>query len=331
MFPHKIYYEPKSLEYYLGKKLKEKYADFEWIEIESHNNIPEMREKQNSEFAQIKQNLIIGTRKTHKFVPNFKVSDFLVPYTSSGCSAFCLYCYLVCNYNKCAYLRLFVNREEMLDKLIKFSQNSASPLTFEIGSNSDLILENTITGNLEWTIEEFAKNGRGKITFPTKFDMVEPILNLNHQGKTIFRMSVNPNEIIGKIELGTSLLDKRIEAINKVAEADYKVGLLIAPVILVEGWKEMYSNLLDKLEAELSAKVKKNMLIEVIFMTYSFVQKAINNDAFPNSPELYSKELMVGRGRGKYCYRQPFRDDGEAFLRYEIKKRFPDSEIVYVC
>ena len=34
-----------------------------------------------------KKDLIIGIRKTHKFVPNHKTSDFLVPYTSSGCTA----------------------------------------------------------------------------------------------------------------------------------------------------------------------------------------------------------------------------------------------------
>lgn len=109
----------------------------------------------------MKQNLIIGVRKTHKFVPNHKTSDFLVPYTSSGCTAMCMYCYLVCNYNKCAYLRLFVNREEMLDKIIRTAQNSEKDLTFEIGSNSDLILENTITNNLVWTIENFANTSKG--------------------------------------------------------------------------------------------------------------------------------------------------------------------------
>ena len=79
---------------------------------------------------------------------NHKVSDFLVPYTSSGCSAMCLYCYLVCNYNKCSYMRLFVNREQMLQKIIKTSNQSERELTFEIGSNSDLILENEITLSL---------------------------------------------------------------------------------------------------------------------------------------------------------------------------------------
>ena len=42
-----------------------------------------MRKKQNSEFRNMKQNLILGIRKTHKYVENHKVSDYLVPYTSS--------------------------------------------------------------------------------------------------------------------------------------------------------------------------------------------------------------------------------------------------------
>ena len=98
------------------KELLEKYKDVPQFVIENHNNIEEMRKKENKEFPKMKRNLIIGIRKTHKFVPNNKISNYLVPYTSSGCIAMCLYCYLVCNYNKCAYLRIFVNREEMLNK-----------------------------------------------------------------------------------------------------------------------------------------------------------------------------------------------------------------------
>ena len=114
-----VYFEPQSLEYTLGQKLKEKYDDIPWVPIENHNNIEEMRTRPNSDFARMKKFLIIGTRKTHRYTPNQKISDFLVPFTSSGCTAMCLYCYLVCHYNKCSYLRLFVNREEMLHKLMK--------------------------------------------------------------------------------------------------------------------------------------------------------------------------------------------------------------------
>ena len=328
--PKEILYEEAIKNYELGKELLEKYKDVPKQIIENHNNIPEMRNKQNSEFTNIKKNLIIGIRKTHKFVPNHKTSDFLVPYTSSGCTAMCMYCYLVCNYNKCAYLRLFVNREEMLDKIIKTSNKSQKELTFEIGSNSDLILENTITKNLEWTIPKFAENNKGYLTFPTKFDMVEPILNLNHNGRVIIRMSVNPKKIIQRVEFGTSNLENRVKAINKLKKAGYKIGILIAPIIFIENWKEEYENLLIYLEENLSEEVKKETFFELIFMTYSYVHKMINNEAFPNAIQLFDKEKMTGRGKGKYMYKESIRKEGEEFFREKMQKYFPHNKIEYV-
>ena len=318
--PENIYYEKEILDYKGVPK----------HEIENHNNIEEMRTKSNKEFMNMKRNIIIGVRKTHKFVPNHKTSDFLVPYTSSGCTAACMYCYLVCNYNKCAYLRLFVNREKMLEKIIKTAEKSENELTFEIGSNSDLILENTITNNLVWTIENFKNSKKGKLTLPTKFSMVEPILGLDHQGKIAIRMSVNPREIINRVELGTSSLEKRIQAINQLTEAGYKTGILIAPVIMIENWKEKYHELIKELEAKLTPKSKSQIFFEIIFMTYSFVHDKINTEAFPNAIKIYEKEKMQGRGKGKYMYKTELREDGKNFFEAELKKYFPNNKIEYM-
>ena len=329
--PEKIYCEKDVENYTLGRELLEKYKDIPKTIIENHNNIEEMRKKQNKEFINMKRNLIIGVRKTHKFVENHKTSDYLVPYTSSGCTAMCLYCYLVCNYNKCAYLRLFVNREQMLDKIIKTCNESEKELVLEIGSNSDLVLENTITGNLEWTIKNFIeKTEKGYLTFPTKFGMVDPILNINHGGRVIVRVSVNPQEIINKIEIGTSPLKNRVEAINKLKEADYKVGILIAPIVLVENWKEQYEELIRYLADNLSEKVKNDVFFELIFMTYSYIHNAINTEAFPNNPVLYDKDKMTGRGRGKYTYKKEVRQEAEEYIRMLMKKYFPNNEIKYI-
>ena len=73
--PNSIYYEKDALNYPLGKELFNKYNEkkIEFVEIENHNNIEELRTKENKEFANLKRNLIIGIRKTHKFVPNYKV------------------------------------------------------------------------------------------------------------------------------------------------------------------------------------------------------------------------------------------------------------------
>lgn len=327
--PDAIYYEEKAKEYELGKELLEKYKDVPQIIIENHNNIEEMRKRENKEFPRMKRNLIIGIRKTHKFVPNNKISDYLVPYTSSGCTAMCLYCYLVCNYNKCAYLRLFVNREEMLDKIIKTANESEKELVFEIGSNSDLVLENSITGNLKWTIENFKKAEKGYITFPTKFDMVDDLLDIEGKERVIFRMSVNPKEVIQKVEIGTSRLEQRVEAINKLKEEGYKVGILIAPVIFVDNWEKLYEELVIYLKENLSEKAKQDVFFEVIFMTYSFIHRKINEEAFPSAINLYNQDLMTGRGKGKYTYKQELRKKGEEHIGKLLEKYFPNNKIVY--
>lgn len=328
--PDCIYYEKGVENYQLGKELFKKYKDVPKKIIDNHNNIEEMRTKENKEFPKMKRNLIIGTRKTHKFVENHKVSDYLVPYTSSGCTAMCMYCYLVCNYNKCAYLRLFVNREQMLEKIIKAAEKSEKEITFEIGSNSDLVLENSITGNLDWTIKEFSKTNKGYLTFPTKFDMVDSICQIEHKGKIIPRMSVNPETIINQVEFGTSRLKERVIATNKLKAAGYNVGILIAPVIFVENWKEEYENLIKYLKENLSEEVKKEAFFEIIFMTYSYVHRMINKEAFPNAITLYNQEQMTGRGRGKYMYREYIRKQGEAFFREKLAKYFPENKIIYI-
>ncbi|MBR5228098.1 MAG: spore photoproduct lyase [Clostridia bacterium] len=328
--PSAIYYEQDILNYDLGKELINKYQDLPKYIIQNHNNIEEMRKKENKEFPRMKKNLIIGVRKTLKFVENHKVSNYLVPYTSSGCTAMCLYCYLVCHYNKCAYLRLFVNREQILNKIIKVSENSDNDLVFEIGSNSDLILENTITGNLVWTIKNFSKCKKGFLTFPTKFHMVDDILSLEGKDKIIIRVSLNPNEIINKVELGTSNLKQRIEAIIKLKKAGYKVGILIAPIILLDNYKELYEELFITIKKSIPTELMKDIFFELIFMTYSFIHKAINTEAFPNAIQIYDKTKFASKGLGKYSYKKDIRNEATDFFEKLLNKYFPNNKLWYI-
>lgn len=325
-----VYYEENILNYSLGIELMEKFKDLPKFKIENHNNIEEMRKKENKEFPRLKRNLIIGVRRTQKFVPNYKVSNYLVPYTSSGCTAMCMYCYLVCHFNKCAYLRLFVNREEMLNKIIKTAEKSDEDLVFEIGSNSDLILENTITGNLNWTIESFAKSKKGYLTFPTKFHMVDDILNVNGKDKIIIRMSLNPHYIISRVELGTSNLNQRLEAVIKLLQAGYKVGILIAPIILLDNYKDLYEELFVTIKQTIPEHLLKDVFFELIFMTYSFVHNAINTDAFPNAIKIYDKAKFTSRGMGKYTYKIQIREEATIFFRELLNKYFPNNKLWYI-
>lgn len=132
------------------------------------------------------------------------------------------------------------------------------------------------------------------------------------------------------MKFGTSPLKNRVEAINKLKKAGYPVGILIAPVVLVENWKDKYEELVKYLQENLSDEVKKDVFFEIIFMTYSYVHNAINQEAFPDAINLYDKDLMMVRGRGRYMYKKEIREDGSRFFEEIMKKYFPDNEIKYI-
>ena len=88
----KLFYENDCNMYKRGRFLLKKYSDIPKEVITSHNNIPSLRAYENKQFPKLKNYLILGKRKTHKYVINHKISNFLVPFTSSGCYAMCQYC-----------------------------------------------------------------------------------------------------------------------------------------------------------------------------------------------------------------------------------------------
>ena len=132
------------------------------------------------------------------------------------------------------------------------------------------------------------------------------------------------------MKYGTSPLKNRVEAINKLKKAGYPVGILIAPVVLVDNWKEKYEELVKYLQENLSDEVKKDVFFEIIFMTYSYVHNAINKEAFPDAINLYNKDLMMVRGRGRYMYKKEIRDDGSKFFVEIMRKYFPGNEVKYI-
>lgn len=99
--------------------------------------------------------------------------------------------------------------------------------------------------------------------------------------------------------IGTSRIDGRINAINQLKSAGYKIGILIAPIILIDNWKMLYENLLLHLCEQLNDNVKNDVFFELIFMTYSYIHRAINQEMFPNAINLYNENLMTARGPRK--------------------------------
>ena len=161
--------------------------------------------------------------------------------------------------------------------------------------------------------------------------MISPLLSLNHQQKVIFRMSLNPETIIRKVELGTSRLNQRIMALNAMCDAGYPVGILLAPVIFVPQWKILYAELISHLADTLSSKVKKVCIYRNYFYDLQLCTSCNQYRSVSQCGTLCNdKQDMTGRGRGKYWYKEALRIEGETFLREQLKKKLNGMPILYV-
>ncbi len=330
--PERVLYEEGIFEYKFGHEMFNKFKseNIPMQKIKSHHDVAFVKQAPDENFTAIKKYIVLGVRKSLKLTPNNRSADFIVPFTSSGCSAMCTYCYLVCTFFKGSYLRLFVNRDEMVQAIKKKAEKIGEEKFYEIGSNSDMVLENTLTGNLRWAIENLSLINNVRVTFATKFSMVESILDAKHRGRVQMRISVNPQEIIKRVEIGTSNLKERIGAANKMYEAGYTIGINLAPIILIDNWQKLYRELFIFLTDYLHPEMKDKLFFELIFMTYGLANEKMNAAAMPNVTNVFNRDIMRPKGRGKYCYKEEIHCHAKEYFIGLINEYFPASTISYI-
>ena len=113
--------------------------------------------------------------------------------------------------------------------------------TYEASCYTDPLGIEHLTGSLARLIEWFgAWDADAELRFTSKFAAVEPLLALDHGGRVRMRASVNP-AAYHRFEGGTARVADRLAGLRRMADAGYKVGLTVAPIIAAEGWREAYA------------------------------------------------------------------------------------------
>ena len=334
--PQLVYVEPAALDYPLGKELISKFKDMgiEVRETTSHNqirNLPGDTDFQRYRIA--KSTLVVGVRKTLKFDTSKPSAEYAIPFVT-GCMGHCHYCYLQTTMGSKPYIRTYVNIDEIFEAAEKYMAERAPEETrFEASCTSDIVGVDHLTHTLKKAIEFFGQSEYGKLRFVTKFAHVDHLLDAKHNGKTRFRFSMNDEYIIKTFEPGTSRRDERIEAAKKVANAEYPLGFIIAPIYLHDGWKNGYKEMFEKLEAELPSYAKKDLTFEMIQHRFTKPAKRVIEKNYPMTKleldESKRKYKWGKYGIGKYVYKDEEQEDIKDTLGGYIHTYFPEAKIEY--
>ncbi|MRH43724.1 spore photoproduct lyase [Aquibacillus halophilus] len=334
--PQLVYFEPKALEFPLGKKLKEKFEkmDLEIRETTSHNQVRNLPgDNDFQKYRNAKSTLVVGIRKTLKFDTSKPSAEYAIPF-ATGCMGHCHYCYLQTTMGSKPYIRTYVNTEEIFDQAEKYMKERSPEITrFEASCTSDIVGIDHLTHTLKSAIEFFGKSEHGLLRFVTKFAHVDHLLDANHNGKTRFRFSINDDYVIKFFEPGTSRLPERIEAAVKVAEAGYPLGFIIAPIYLHEGWQQGYLEMLEKLESSLPEFAKRDLTFEMIQHRFTQPAKRVIQKNYPMSKlelDESKRKWKWGRyGIGKYVYKDHEQEEMKDTIAGAINRLFPKAKIEY--
>jgi spore photoproduct lyase len=161
-----------------------------------------------------------------------------------NCFYECKYCYLsgTSGVWHSPSVKIFLNIEDMLRGIDVASARLVQPASFYLGKLQDGLALDGLTAYTTVFIPFFARHEYARQVLLTKSDQVDRLLPLEHGGHTILSWSVNPPEVIERFEENTPLMDARIAAMRRCAEAGYPIRAVIMPVIPVNGFEDIYSS-----------------------------------------------------------------------------------------
>ncbi len=336
--PKRIIFEKKSLEYEIGKKIYMKFKDNENIEMINMSSTSIKKHIPNEDLQQFyqegKSTLVVGVKKGFKFQSCKPSAHYQLPLLS-GCTGQCQYCYLNTNLSDKPYIKVNVNIDDILDKAQNYIDERLPDVTiFEGSATSDPVPVEPYTTLLKQTIEFFAESENGRFRFVTKYDDIDELLDIEHNGKTEIRFTINTQKVITDFENRTASINKRIEASRKVMSAGYPVGFIIAPVFMYDGWKEDYREMMIQLSEKVPTEIKYPLTFEVISHRYTPKAKSVIDEIFPDNilPMVdEDRTYKYGQfGYGKYVYNKEQIAEMKEFFSAELKEIFPQCEIKYI-
>ena len=271
---------------------------------------------------------------------------------AEGCPAHCQYCYLAGSLSGPPVVKVYANMDEILENLPQYetmARTTAKPrgfapgvsptaergredsTSFEVSCYTDPLGIEHLTGSLAAAIRYFGTRERGFLRSVSKFDAVDDLLDLPHNGQTRFRASVNAEPVSSKLEGGTANVPARLNALRKLAVAGYPIGLVIAPIMPMDDWQAHYTKLLD--EATVTLNVECDLTFELITHRFTPGSKDVLLQWYPNtSLDLDEAGREVKRnkfGGQKFVYPRETMKELKSWFAHEISERFPDGKILY--
>ncbi|MBB3082996.1 spore photoproduct lyase family protein [Geodermatophilus sabuli] len=293
-----IHAEPAALASPRGQAVLARFPGAEVVEVASHWQIPTLHGNAGNvdRWVRVKsETLVLGVKKSLSARPNGRSANWIAPSTANGCAMACAYCYVPRRKGYANPITVFTNIEQITGYLRRHAARQGpkpqadecdpGSWVYDIGENSDCSVDALVSDNVADLVATFRDLPAAKASFATKF-VNRQLLDLDPQGRTRIRFSVMPEADARVLDVRTSRVGERIAAVDDFVAAGYEVHLNLSPVVLRDGWEVDWTQLLQRLDDELSPEAKAQAAAEVIMLTHNRELHEVNLGWHPRAEEL---------------------------------------------
>ncbi len=238
------------------------------IECEHYQEIFNLK-AQNFRLQKRRPALILAKKTGHFVLPTpsgFGIGGQYNYYFSHmlNCLYDCRYCFLQGMYRSAHYV-IFVNYEDFAESIIRTSAaNKETANYFFSGYDCDSLAFDKVTGFLDFFLPIFAKHPQAILELRTKSATVQPLLQTKPLANCIVAFSLTPVAISQQIEHKVPPLEKRLQAIEMLAKAGWRIGLRFDPLIIddngIKLYQELFTNIFSRIPYEAIHSVSLGLL-----------------------------------------------------------------------
>ncbi len=329
--PHKIYLEKAAQGYAVTEHVLRTLPDVPVETVEDVRALQQNIRSRTDAIGEGKRDLLLAYDRGRSFKPFPESEDYLscdyhTLHLAEGCDLECSYCILQA-YLTNPMLTVYVNIEDALNRLQEtLLLNPERFFRIGTGQLADSLSLDHLTGFSKILVPFFASQSNAVLELKTKSDGVDSLLNLDSKGKTIVSWSMNSLKIQSEEEHKCATLEERFVAAGKVIAAGYRTGFHFDPIIDYPGWEKDYSEILEKLFAEIPAVSVAWISLGCLRMMKGL--KPIMQQRFPKS-NLATAEWIRGMD-GKLRYFKPRRIEIYRAMAAAIRRLAPEVPL-YLC
>jgi len=190
-----------------------------------------------------------------------------------NCLYDCRYCFLQGMYQSANYV-LFVNFEDYQLEIQQICRDSPDEaIHFFSGYDCDSLALEPVTNFAEHFVPFFSEIPNAWLELRTKSTQIRTLLNMQPVARCIVAFSLSSEEIASKVEDKAPTLSRRLDAMCKLQEQGWQLGLRFDPLIYQTGYQQQYKNLFEQVFSKIKLESLHSVSLGVFRLPEKYFKK----------------------------------------------------------